>query len=344
MREKIERFALRHVLSRLPDAWLERLAGGPVRFGDRTLHPLLAAMMFANRGPGLETLPPEKARRAYGRIIATTDAGRIEMANVRDERIPVTGGSIRVRRYQPQGMATHAPLPAILFFHGGGMVVGDIDQYDNTARYIAAQTHALVFSVDYRCGPEHRFPAGVEDAIAAWNWLHENVHMQGVDGSRVALMGDSAGGYLSAAVAMAARDRGLSTPKVQCLVYPVVDMRLVSPSISGLGKGFGLTEPLVRWFCENYLRTPADAHNVLASPLLATNHANLAPAIVTVAGFDPLHDEGVAYAETLHAAHVPVTLLRHNDLTHAWFTMTGTVPPAQAAMDETCAALRRALQ
>ncbi|MFZ5722136.1 MAG: alpha/beta hydrolase [Pseudomonadota bacterium] len=341
MRHRIERFALQHLLARLPDALLNRIAGGPVRFADRTLHPLLAAMMAANRGPGMETLSPEQARRAYGRIIATTDAERIEMANVRDETLVVTGGSIRVRRYQPLGTAPGAP--AILFFHGGGMTVGDIDQYDNTARYIAAQTQCLLFSVDYRCGPEHRFPTGVEDAIAAWRWLHDNAHMQGIDPARVALMGDSAGGYLSAAVAMAARDRGLSAPKVQCLVYPVVDQRLVSPSISALGQGFGLTEPLVRWFANNYARNEADRNDPLASPLLASSHANLAPAIITVAGFDPLHDEGVEYAGKLRAAGVPVELLRHNDLTHAWFTMTGAVPPARAAMDETCAAVRRAL-
>lgn len=341
MREKIERFALKHVLSRLPGGVLNRIGGGPVRFEKRTLHPLLAAMMAANKGPGLEVLPPPKARVAYGRIIATADAEFIDMADVRDEHIAVTGGSIRVRRYQPRGV--QSPAPAILFFHGGGMVVGDIDQYDNTARYVAARTRCLVFSVDYRCGPEHRFPAGAEDAIAAWHWLHENPHALGVDANRVAVMGDSAGGYLSAVVAMAARDRGLSTPKAQCLVYPVVDMRLTSPSISALGRGFGLTESLVRWFCDNYVRNDADRHDPLASPLLAASHANLAPAIITVAGFDPLHDEGVAYAEKLKDAHVPVKLLRHNDLTHAWFTMTGAVPPARAAMDETCDTLRRAL-
>lgn len=341
MREKIERLALKHLLARLPAALLERLAGGPVRFEGRTLHPLLAAMMAANKRPGLEVLPPVKARRAYGTIIATADADHIEMASVRDERVTVTGGSILVRRYQPHGTGPGAP--AILFFHGGGMVVGDVAQYDNTARYIAAQTRSVVFSVDYRCAPEHKFPAGAEDAIAAFRWLHENAAGQGIDPARVAVMGDSAGGYLSAVVAQAVRDRGLPPLKAQCLVYPVVDMRLVSPSIRNLGKGFGLTEPLIRWFCDHYIRSEADRTDPLASPLLAAGHAGLAPAIVTVAGFDPLHDEGVAYAEKLQAAGVATTLLRHNNLTHAWITMTGAVPPAKAAMDETCAALRRLL-
>lgn len=341
MREKIERFVLKQLLARLPDSVLTRLAGGPVTFGDRVLHPLLALAMKANTGPGLETLGASRARRFYGQIIRSTEADRIEMASVRDESLAVPGGSIRIRRYQPAGV--QSPAPTILFFHGGGMVVGDIDQYDNTLRYVAAQTQCLVFSVDYRCGPEHRFPTGAEDAIAAWKWLHENAHGQGVDLNRTAVMGDSAGGYLSAVVAMAARDRGLSAPKVQCLIYPVVDMRLTSPSISALGKGFGLTELLMLWFCDNYVRNDADRHDPLASPLLAASHANLASAIVTVAGFDPLHDEGVAYADKLKDNHVPVTLLQHDNLTHAWFTMTGTVPPARAAMDETCALLRRQL-
>ncbi len=342
MREKIERVLLKHVLSRLPGGVLDRIAGGPVTFEDRRLHPLLALAMKANAGPGFEALGVARARRAYGQVIRSTEAEFVDMAEVRDEKIAVPGGSIRVRRYRPHSVGTK-DAPAVLFFHGGGMVIGDIDQYDRTARYIAQQTQCVLFNVDYRCAPEHRFPTGAEDAIAAWQWLHENAHMQGIDPARVAVMGDSAGGYLSAVVAMAARDRGLAVPRAQCLVYPVVDMRLTSPSIHALGKGFGLTEALIRWFCEHYVRDDVDRHNPLASPLLADSHTNLTPAIVTVAGFDPLHDEGVAYADKLRESKVPVTLLRHNDLTHAWITMTGTVPPARAAMDETCAALRQLL-
>lgn len=343
MRAKIERFALKNVLARLPTPVLNLLAGGPVRFGNRTLHPLLAAMMAANKRPGFETLPPAKARRAYGTVVGTADADPVMMASERDARVPVAGGSILVRRYQPKNQPENAGSAAIMLFHGGGMVIGDVPQYDNTARYIAAQTGCTVFSVDYRCAPEHKFPTGAEDAIAAWRWLHDHAEAQGVDPARIAVMGDSAGGYLSAVVAMAARDRGLPAPKVQCLVYPVVDLRLQSPSITALGKGFGLTEPLIRWFTDNYVRTDADRLDPLGSPLLAASHAGLATAIVTVAGFDPLHDEGIAYAEKMRAAGVPVTLLEHDDLTHAWFTMTGAVPPAKAALDQTCAALVRAL-
>lgn len=342
MRTRIERLALRHVISRLPTPVLALLSRRPVQREGRTLHPLLAAMMALNAGPGLETLPPARARRAYGKVIATADPDPLPMANVTDTLLPVAGGSVRLRRYVPAGVAL--PAPGILFFHGGGMVVGDIDQYDNTVRYVAARTGCVLVSVDYRCGPEHRFPTGAEDAIAAWRWLHENATTLGIDPRRAAVMGDSAGGYLSAVVAQAARDRGLPPPAVQCLVYPVVDMRLVSPSIRALGEGFGLTGSLVRWFCDNYVRNDADRLDPLCSPLLAASHANLAPAIITVAGFDPLHDEGLEYAHRLQAGGVPVTLLEHDDLTHAWFTMAGGVPPARAAMDEVCARLAQALR
>ena len=342
MRTRLERLALRHVISRLPAPALRLLAGGELRREGRTLHPLLAAMMRLNAGPGLQTLPPPAARRAYGRIIATADPDPLPLAQADEHRVAVDGGSIRVRRLVPAGLAL--PAPAIVLFHGGGMVVGDIDQYENTARLVATLGRCVVLNVDYRCGPEHRFPAGALDAIAAYRWLHDNATALGVDPARVAVMGDSAGGYLSAVVAQAVRDRDLPPLKAQCLVYPVVDMRLVSPSIRTLGEGFGLTESLIRWFCANYVRTDADREDPLCSPLLATSHARLAPALITVAGFDPLHDEGVEYARRLHAAGVPVTLLEHDDLTHAWFTMAGGVPPARAAMADTCARLSRMLR
>lgn len=343
MRTKIERLALKHVLSRLPDRALVMLAGGkPVRFRDRTLNPLFQAMMFANRTrPGMETLSVEQARRAMAQITRITEPDEIRMDDVREVRIPVDGGTIRARCYVPPGIAT--PSPAIVFFHGGGHVVGDLDSYDRTVRYIAAQLRARVVSVDYRCAPEHRFPVAALDCIAAYRWVLEHATKIGIDPSRIGVMGDSAGGNLSAVVAMAARDEGFAAPKVQCLVYPVVDLRLVSPSIRDLGEGFGLTETLIRWFENHYVGNDPARTNALGSPLLAESHASLAPAIITVAGFDPLHDEGVDYAGKLAAAGVPVTLLRHNDLTHAWLTMAGVVPPARAALDETCTALSRAL-
>ncbi len=343
LRQKIERFALQHVLARLPAAVLVRLGGGkPVTHAGRTLHPLFQAMMFANRNrPGLEVLPPPRARQAYTQVIALAEPDELPMAGVRDEAVVVDGGRIRVRCYAPPGLPARSP--AIVYFHGGGHVVGDIDNYDRTVRYVATQAGCRLVNVEYRCAPEHKFPAAAEDAIAAYRWVLDNAQTLSIDPARVAVMGDSAGGNLSAVVAMAARDRGLPPPKLQCLIYPVVDLRLVSPSITALGVGFGLTKPLIQWFANHYVRSDEDRKNPLGSPLLAGNHANLPPAIVTVAGFDPLHDEGVAYAEKLQAAGVPVTLVRHNDLTHAWVTMVGVVPPARAAMDETCALVRKAL-
>lgn len=347
MSANIERLLLKHVLTRLPGPLLVRLSGGkPVTVAGRTLHPLFQAMMFVNRNqPGMEILSPPRARAAYTKVIAIAEPDELQMARIREERVVVEGGHIRVRCYTPPGLGvTDGVLtPAIVYFHGGGHVVGDIDNYDRTVRYIATQAGCRLVNIDYRCAPENKFPTAAEDAIAGYRWVQENAVMFGIDAARIGVMGDSAGGNLSAVVAMAARDRNFAPPKVQCLVYPVVDLRLVSESITTLGTGFGLTKPLIQWFANHYVRNDADRTHVLGSPLLATSHANLAPAIVTVAGFDPLHDEGVAYAEKLRAAGVSVTLLRHNDLTHAWVTMAGIVPPATAAMNETCALLRKAL-
>lgn len=343
MKTKIERFALKNILARLPDPVLVRIGGGkPVTVAGRTLNPLFQAMMFANRNrPGMEMLSPKRARAAYTQVVTLGEADELPMADIRTETVAVQNGSIRVRVYTPPGMA--AQTPAIVFFHGGGHVVGDIDNYDRTVRYIATQTGCRLVNVDYRCAPEFKFPVPAEDSIAAFRWVLDNAPRLGIDATRIAVMGDSAGGNLSAVVAMAARDRHFPAPKVQCLVYPVVDLRMVSPSLAQLGSGFGLTRSLIEWFANHHVRNDADRVNVLASPLLADSHAGLATAIVTVAGFDPLHDEGVAYAEKLRAAGVATTLLRHNDLTHAWVTMTGAVPPARAAMDATCALLRKAL-
>lgn len=338
MRAQIERFALRNVLARLPAAVQLRLAGGtPVVRAGRTLHPLLQLLMKLNAGPGMETLTPAQARRAYSRVIATAQADPVEMTAVQEESLAVAGGSIRLRLYVPRNAPARSAC--ILYFHGGGHVIGNIDDYDHTVRFIAATTGCRLLNVDYRCAPEHRFPVAAEDAIAAYRHLQENAARLGVEPTRVALMGDSAGGNLSAVVALAARDRGLPPPRVQCLLYPVVDLRLVSPSLDTFAEGFGLTKALIRWFAGHYIRREADRLDPLASPLLAASHAGLAPAIVTVAGFDPLYDEGVAYARKLEAAGVPVTLLRHDDLTHAWVTMTA-VPPARAALEQTCALLR----
>lgn len=341
MRQKLERFALIHVLSRLPDRALVRIAGGkPVVLEGRTLNPLFQAMMYFNRTPKMERLPPAAARRVLARLVQVTQADELPMANVREESVPVEGGSIRVRCLTPPGLGARSP--GIVWFHGGGHVIGDIDDSDRTVRYVATRTGCRLVNVEYRCAPEHKFPTPVEDCIAAYRWVLDNAGRLGLDPSRLAVMGDSAGGNLAAVVSLAARDRGFALPAVQCLIYPVVDLRQLSKSLTTFATGFGLTKPLIEWFARHYIRSDADRSDPLASPLLAESHAGLPPAIVTVAGFDPLHDEGVAYADKLKDAGVPVTLLRHDDLTHAWVTMTAT-PPGRAAMDETCALVRRAL-
>lgn len=346
MKSQIERFALKQFLARLPGSVLVRMGGGkPVVREGRTLHPLLQAMMYVNRNaPGFERFSPAEARKAYRDVLAIVEADALPMADIRNERVPVEGGSIRVRTYTPPDVKPKAKGPAIVYFHGGGHVIGDIDDYDNTVRYIATRVGCRLINVEYRCAPEHKFPGAAEDAIAAFRWVQQNAGRLGINPARLAVMGDSAGGNLAAVVAMAARDRDFPPPKLQCLIYPMTDLRQATRSYTELGEGFGLTRAVMAWFIAHYVRSEADYKNPLGSPLLAKSHANLAPAIITVAGFDPLHDEGIQYAEKLRTAGVPVTLLEHDDLTHAWVTMTGAVPPARAAMDETCALVRKALK
>ena len=335
MLRRFERFGLR-ALQRLPDRALSRLGGGaPVVVEGRRLDPLIQVMLRLSRVPPIERMPAPKARRVYAQLVGVTQADELPMASARELCIPVEAGRIRARCLVPRGLPT--PSPAIVWLHGGGHVIGDIDDTDRSVRYVAERARCRLVNVEYRCAPEHPFPTAAEDAIAAYCWVREHSGELGIDPERIAVMGDSAGGNLSAVVALAARDRGFPPPRLQGLLYPAVDLRLRDRSVETFATGYGFTRALADWFTASYVPKSSDRENPLASPLLAQSHAGLAPAIVSVAGFDLLHDQGVAYADALRAAGTRVTLLRHDSLIHAWATMTGPVPVARAAMDETCA-------
>jgi acetyl esterase len=227
-------------------------------------------------------------------------------------------------------------VPIVTYFHGGGFVIGDIDTHDGPCRVLCAATGAVVVSVDYRLAPEHRFPAALDDCVAATAWAAEHARDLGADPTRLGVAGDSAGGNLAAAVAIAARTAGGPAIRAQALVYPVVDFSTVHPSVKENGEGYLLTAAAMAWFCAQYLGDH-DSADPMASPLLA-DLADLPPAVVATAEFDPLRDEGRAYADALAGAGVAVHRLEFPGLIHGFMGLGSLSPGSARATDEVWAA------
>ena len=263
---------------------------------------------------------------------------RADVASVRDHHVPVTGGEVVVRVFTPQGPA---PLPALVYFHGGGWVTGDIDTHEGICRTLANAAGCVVASVDYRCAPEATFPTAAEDAYAATRWVAAHARELGVDARRIAVCGDSAGGNLAAAVALVARDRGGPALSFQALVYPITDCDFDTPSYRENAEGYLLTREGMRWYWDQYVPNIGDRTNPYVAPLRAANLTGLPPALVITAGYDPLRDEGEAYAAKLAQAGVPVAHTRYPGMVHAFFRFTNTVDAARAAVAEVAAALKK---
>jgi acetyl esterase len=234
-------------------------------------------------------------------------------------------------------------LPVVVYFHGGGFVIGDIATHDAICHRLAAGVPALVVSVDYRLAPEHPFPAAVEDCDAATGWVSAHAVELGADPARLAVAGDSAGGNLATVVARHARDRGGPPVAFQLLIYPGIDMTRSFPSHSENGEGYLLDTDTMTWFLGNYL-ADADPRHPDASPIFAEDLSNLPPALVLTAEFDPLRDEGEAYAQRLREAGVVATTSRYDGMIHAFYGLDGILDSAKSATAETTAALRDALR
>jgi acetyl esterase len=273
------------------------------------------------------------------RQISSMTLAAPEVASVVNRTIPGPASDIPIRVYTPKGGA--APRPVLVFFHGGGWVIGDLETHDAPCRQLASAVPALVVAVDYRLAPEHRFPAALDDAWAATAWVSEHGASIGVDPSRIAVGGDSAGGTLTAGVTFRARERGLPLA-FQLLVYPVTDHRFDTASYEACASGYGLTRAAMQWYWDLYLGPEGDGSAPEASPLRADDLAGLPPALVQTCEFDPLRDEGEAYGARLAAAGVPATVSRYDGLIHGVFRMPGTVPAAWAMLEEAAAALRAA--
>ena len=323
----------------LPEPVIDRIVGAPpiVRDG-RVLNRRVQAMISLGERLGLtgESSPSVERRRAELRRSAAIGMPLLAGVYVTERRIPGPAGEIPVRVYRRIGLT--GSVPAIVYLHGGGWVVGDLDTHEGSCRLLALESDCVVVSVDYRLAPEHPFPAAIDDAVAAYRWVHEQAMELAVEPGRVGVMGDSAGGNLAAVVAQVTRDTDVPAPTAQCLVYPATDALLREPSHEPFADGFFLTEESIEWYRAQYLPDRNDWDSPLASPIEAPDLSGLCPALVVTAGFDPLRDEGHRYAERLADAGVAVRYRCYDDMVHGFFGM-GVLPGGMGLAAEVCAGM-----
>ena len=291
--------------------------------------------------PAYETLTPPEAREFYLAARFVSNPEPPELQSVEPLTIPAPQGSIPARIYTPKILRTTNGLaPGLVFFHGGGWTIGNLDSHDVVSRKLADEGQLIVISVDYRLAPEHKFPAAVDDAIASTKWIAANSKRLGIDASRLVVGGDSAGGNLATVVAISARDGNGPAIAAQLLIYPAVDFAMTHPSHSEPETSLLLTHSAIRWFRDNYLNGTADGGDWRASPARAKTLIGLPRAYVLTAGADPLRDEGDEYAERLREAGVPVTYRHFSGQFHGFFTMGKLLPQANVAASEIGAWLR----
>jgi acetyl esterase len=305
----------------------------PVRL-DPDAAAVFKAFQEAGRPP-YESGSPAVARQFYLQARLVTNPEPPKLRSVQPLEIPTGAGTIPARIYTPNTLRQSDGLaPCLVFFHGGGWVIGDLDTHDVVCRTLADEGELIVIAVDYRLSPEHKFPAAVDDAIAATAWISGNARGLGVDPARLSVGGDSAGGNLAAVVAIHARDTG--TPKLagQVLIYPATDFRMTHGSHAAADTSYLLTHSVIRWFRDHYLNGAADVDDWRASPALVENLGGLPPAYVLTAGGDPLRDEGEAYAGRLKQAGVPVAYRQFPGQFHGFFTMGKLLPQAKVAARE----------
>jgi len=293
--------------------------------------------LAAAGAPALNALPVAEARQALRTLFST--GGPEPVHRVEDRQIPGPAGGLPVRIYTPAGKG---PLPVLVYFHGGGWVLGDLESHDSTCRTLANAAGCIVMAVDYRLAPEHKFPAAPEDCYAATKWVVLNAASFAGDPTRVAVGGDSAGGNLTAAVALMAADRGAPTLAYQLLIYPVTNYAFDTPSYKENADGYLLTRDAMQWFWSHYLASENDGRNAYASPMRARDCRRVPPALVITAEFDPLRDEGEAYAARLREAGVPVEVKRYNGMIHGFFSLGHVLEQGKKAVVDAAARLRAA--
>ncbi len=336
-----ERAMLKLILS-LPGPVLRMLSGGdPVEAGGRTLDPRFQFLAHqSRRNPPMSALTPQQARAGAARGFASA-AGRPEPGvRVSDRTVPGAAGELPARLYRPADQDPRAPL--IVWFHQGGAVIGDLETSHAWCTILAAGARAPVLSVEYRKAPEHPFPQGLDDALAAFRWARINAAEFGAPVGRAAVGGDSQGGNFAAVICQQLRRMGRRQPDLQVLVYPAVDMLSATQSMTVYADAFPLSRPTMEWFVAHQVPPGVDPGEVRLSPLHEPDLTGLAQAVVVTAGFDPLVDQGEAYAHRLLEAHVPVVYRCYDALAHGFLSF-GLIPSADTAQREIAGLVRQAI-
>jgi acetyl esterase/lipase len=342
----VQKFILKTLLS-LPSPILRAMSGGGVVYrGGRTLDPRFQFFAHAaKKMPAMTTLPPDVARDASAKGLAAV--GGPSEPGVRTETLAIDGpnssgggGPLPLRAYRPDDQDPAAPL--IVFAHFGGGVIGDLETCHAFCGILARIARTAVLSVDYRLAPDHRFPAGLEDVLAAYRWGRDNAARFGAAPGVAAIGGDSMGGNFAAIIAQEMQRSGEAQPAVQILIYPAVDVASETASMDIYADAYPLSRPIMEWFMGHYMGPDADPADPRLSPNKTADLSGLAPAVVITAGFDPLVDQGEAYAKRLQAAGVPVTYRCYDSLAHGFTAFTGAVPAADEACREVAALVRAA--
>jgi len=304
------------------------------------LHPeydALLKQLAATPGPAISDMPVADGRATYRMMRPAAPA--LDVGSVHDQSIPGPAGAIPIRVYSPPG---RGPFPVLINFHGGGWVIGDLETADAVSREFCRRAGCVVVSVDYRLAPEHRFPAAVDDSYAATCWVAEHAAQFNGDPKRIAVGGESAGANLAAVVSHMARDRHGPAIAFQLLAYPVTAAKFDTASYQANADGYLLTRAGMEWFWDNYCPNVAERANPLATPLNAKNFAKLPAALILTAEYDPLRDEGEAYAAKLEAAGTTVECVRFDGLIHDFLAMSQQLSAVKPAMDKAVAGLRNA--
>ena len=301
------------------------------------LHPQVKGFLenlAAANVPAFHQMTPELCRATFRQLVTSLPPGPAKIASSRDLDIPGPAGPLPLRIYTPAGPG---PFPVLMYFHGGGFVIGDRDTYDATCRELCAGSGSVVVSVDYRLAPEQPFPAAPDDCLAATRWVAQHAGELGADASRIAVAGDSAGGNLAAVTAQRIRDEGGPALRAQLLIYPTTDhYSSGSKSLTENAEGYLLTKADMLWFLDSYLGPNPDVNDPKAFPIRAKSLAGLPPALVITAEYDPLRDEGEAYGRALKQAGVPVAMSRYDGAIHGFFMFFQMLEQGRAAIDESC--------
>ncbi len=291
----------------------------------------------SSQKPPLSSQTPEQVKKLT-KVFIDLSHPKETVAKIENLAIPGPGGELPVRIYTPEGVG---PFPILVYFHGGGFVIGNLDMADSICRTLTNGAECVVVSVEYRLAPEHKFPAAIEDGYAATLWVAENAATINGDVSRIAVGGESAGGNLAAVVALMARDRGKPSLIYQLLIYPVTHHTSLSSESRRLyAENYFLTADSISWYAKQYLPTAEDGNNAYASPLLAEDLSNLPPALMITAELDPLRDEGEAYSDRLREAGVPVKVSRYEGTIHAFINIAGLLTLGQQALKEAASELK----